>query len=199
MREPAWKRLIRDLTDQGYESPYLDRLRNRLDLEQAHHELEKEILQEMASALGRAEEKVCLALLQLELVGREVNCLMEVEERPEGWIERVNARIADFNRQRSVAKESLWELVIHREAIGLRRNEILRRFYPIPPEKEPILPASKGAGALDVARPTPTCDDTGSSLTPLRGAGEVSTNATARERGRVRTPGGSRRGRSQGR
>ena len=67
MKEPPWKRLVEELKDEGYESIYLDRLRANLDVEAQHGILEKEIVQEMAYALGRSAAKVDYALLELEL------------------------------------------------------------------------------------------------------------------------------------
>ncbi len=127
---------MEQLTDEGFESPYLDRLRKRLDVYQAQRELEKEILQEMAAALGRAEDKVNLALLELELIGREIDRLLGSGEG-EAVAERVNERIAAYNRQRERARRFLWELTIHREALGLTRHQILEEFYPIPPPRRP--------------------------------------------------------------
>jgi len=127
---------VEQLTDEGFESPYLDRLRKRLDVYQAQRELEKEILQEMAAALGRAEDKVNLALLELELIGREIDRLLGSGEG-EAVAERVNERIAAYNRQRERARRFLWELTIHREALGLTRHQILEEFYPIPPPRRP--------------------------------------------------------------
>ncbi len=126
---------MEQLTDEGFESPYLDRLRKRLDVYQAQRELEKEILQEMAAALGRAEDKVNLALLELELIGREIDRLLGAEHG-EPPADRVNERIVAYNRQRERARRFLWELTIHREALGLTRHQILEEFYPIPPPRK---------------------------------------------------------------
>jgi len=134
MRQPPWARLVQELSDQAFESPYLDRLRQQLHVEQAHQELEREILQEMAAALGRAEDKVNLALLELQLVERE---LQELESR--GEVERFNEGVAVYNDCRAAAHRCLWELTIHREALGFRRNEILKEFFPIPPRRH-LLP-----------------------------------------------------------
>ncbi len=134
MAATAWKRLVRELTDEGFESPYLDRLRARLNVEQSHRELEKEILQEMAAALGRAEDKLNLALLRLQLIERELESL---PSRGAGG--DLRERVEGYNAQREVACRCLWELTIHREALGFRRNEILERLYPIPPRRR--LPA----------------------------------------------------------
>ena len=73
MREAPWTRLVRELKDTGYESPYLDRLRARLDPAEAVARLETEIVQEMAQALGRTEDKLNYALLRLELAARAID------------------------------------------------------------------------------------------------------------------------------
>lgn len=142
---PPWKRLVLELTDQGFESPYLDRLRRKLDVDQAHRELEKEILQEMAAALGRAEDKVNLALLELQLRERELD-LRAASSVPERLDEAIDA----YNAQRDVARRYVWELTIHREALGFRRNDILAQFYPIPPRRRRLLrpaPPEQPAGS----------------------------------------------------
>ena len=128
MREPPWKRLVEELKDQGYESIYLDRLRANLDTEQQHAILEKEIVQEMAYALGRSAAKVDHALLELELLSREL------ARAPES---RRAELISAFLARREEAIRLRRDLLIHREAVGIRRNEILERMYPIPPRPRP--------------------------------------------------------------
>jgi hypothetical protein len=136
MRSRPWRTLARHLSSGDFERPYIGQLRGKLDVEQAQEELEKEIQREMASALGRAEDKVNLALYELEVIGREITALTENRESEDDWAHRANARVEAFNCQRGVAQQRLWELVIHREALGFRRNAILREFYPIPPRKQ---------------------------------------------------------------
>ena len=131
MGGPAWKRIVDQLTAEGYESPYLDRLRARVDVGGARHGLEREILSEMVSALGRAEDRLNLALLELELIGREIDVLTARDpDDPER-----HDRIRAFNAQRDRARQRLWELVVHREALGFTRNHVLAEFYPIPPRR----------------------------------------------------------------
>ena len=125
MAEPTWRSLVRQLTDAGYESPYLDRLRGRVDASQAQHSLEQEIIREMAAALGRAEDKVNAALLRLELAGRALAEAVDRDARRE--------RALAFNAERARALHARWELTIQRESVGLRRNDVLERLYPIPP------------------------------------------------------------------
>lgn len=125
MRDQPWRTLVRQLTDAGHESPYLDRLRQRLDVAQARTALEVEIVQEMAAALGRAEDQLLVALLQLEVAGRALAEERDASQR--------RARADAFDRAREEALRRRWELVIQREAVGIRRNDIVERLYPIPP------------------------------------------------------------------
>ncbi len=125
MTDPPWKRLVEELKDQGYESVYLDRLRATLDTEQQHAILEKEIVQEIAYALGQTAAKVDHALLQLELLAAE----LEKASFPEHRADVLGAFLA----QRDEALRLRRDLLIHREAVGIRRNDILERLYPIPP------------------------------------------------------------------
>lgn len=129
VKEPPWKRLVEELKDQGYESVYLDRLRANLDVAQQHAILEKEIVQEMAYALGRTASKVDHALLQLELLERE----LARDQTPSRRAEVLDS----FRERREEAIRFRRDLLIHREAVGIRRNDILERLYPIPPAREP--------------------------------------------------------------
>lgn len=121
--EPPWKRLVEELKDQGYESIYLDRLRASLDVQQQHGVLEKEIIQEMAYALGKTAAKVNHALLELELLQRELSLAASREER--------QVLRDAFRLKRAEALERRRELLIHREALGIRRNDVLEKLYPI--------------------------------------------------------------------
>ncbi len=127
MREKPWQRLARELRADGFESPYLDRLEERVDVEAAQDRLEKEIVQEMACALGRAEEKLLVALLRVEVAARDL-------ERAGDGVGRDDAR-ARFNERRDAAWQARHELLIHREAIGIRRNQVLETLYPVPPRR----------------------------------------------------------------
>ncbi|WP_437897302.1 hypothetical protein [Sorangium sp. So ce124] len=131
MTEPAWKKLVEQLKDQGHKSPYLDRLRQRLPAV-GRTDLAGEILREMASALGRSEDKVNVALLELELQGIALDEL--ALRQGADSTERAEMIVA-FNRQREVAARAVWELRVHREALGFRRNDDLAAIYPIPPKR----------------------------------------------------------------
>jgi len=126
-RQAPWKTLVAELTDSGYQSPYLDRLRSRLDVEQAQATLEQEIVAEIAAALGRTAAKLDHALLRLELAGRALDAATEPDARA--------ACAARFEECRQEALRARHELLIHREAVGIRRNDVLETLYPIPPRR----------------------------------------------------------------
>jgi hypothetical protein len=123
--ERPWQSLVRELRDSGFESPYLERLRARHDVAAAQEQLEKEIIREMAEALGRSGEKVDVALLRLEVTGCALAAATDPSER--------DRLAAEFNALRKAALQARHELRIHREAVGIRRNECLDAQYPIPP------------------------------------------------------------------
>ena len=125
MSERPWQSLVRELRDSGFESPYLARLRARHDVAAAQEQLEKEIMREMAQALGRSGEKVDVALVRLEVARRAVAAAATADARAEAD--------ASFNALRDDALRLRHELRIHREAIGIRRNDGLDAAYPIPP------------------------------------------------------------------
>jgi len=127
VREKPWQRLARELRADGFESPYLDRLEERVDVEAAQDRLETEIVQEMACALGRAEEKLLVALVHVEVAARDLDRARDDDER--------TAALARFNERRDAAWQARHELLIHREAIGIRRNQVLETLYPVPPRR----------------------------------------------------------------
>jgi len=163
MPKRVWEKLARDLTDQRSESAYLERIKARVFVEQTQDALEAEIRREMASALGRAEDKLNRSLAELEAIGEEIaDLLARPAGAEDGLAERVNARVAAYNRQRDVARRCLWELVVHREALGIRRNEGLTRFYPIPARKEALF----AVPGLRSADPPPPAEEASARITP---------------------------------
>lgn len=130
--------LIQSLSDSGIESPYLERLRKRVGSsarEGALKSLQQEILGEMAAALGRAESHVDEALLHCDLIAREIEALEEREAHGEAVGPELERKIADFNQARATAERRRWELMVHREALGIRRHDALSQHYPIPAER----------------------------------------------------------------
>lgn len=66
-RKPPWEKLAAELREYGVESPYLERVRTRVDAEQELRALQDEIAGEIARALGRTEERLNLAMAELDL------------------------------------------------------------------------------------------------------------------------------------
>ena len=137
MYEPAWKRLVESLNDRGFESRYLDRLMDRLGtvtmkmaVGRGYHTLEREIIEEMAYALRRAEDKVNLALLRVDLALDEIT--------NNGDPSRLGEFEDAFETRRQEAMRARWEFSVHREALGMVRHDILYELYPIPPRRRPL-------------------------------------------------------------
>lgn len=124
-----FKRLASELAAHGVVSEYLARVEARLSLEQRVENLQVELMQEMANALGRVELRVNMALAELDLQRAKYDRAL-ARGAPEA--ER-NALIEAFNAQRELARARVRELLIQREAMGFRRNQILNELYPIPP------------------------------------------------------------------
>lgn len=134
MFEPAWKRIVESLKDRGYESKYLDRLYERLSsaavnavVSDGYETLQREIMEEMGFALRRAEDKLNFALLEVELASDELD-----ENRV-----RVRERelLETYEKKRAAAMRARWEFMVHREAIGMIRHDVLESLYPIPPRR----------------------------------------------------------------
>ena len=132
MSEPAWKHFVESLKDRNFESPYLRQLEARLNGPLAikgvlRPNIEQEIIDEMAFALRQAEEKLTLALLRVDVAAAEIDQATDAATRRE--------RIEQFNTERDKAARIRWEFVVHREALGLTRHDVLKAMYPIPPKK----------------------------------------------------------------
>ncbi len=129
--EPAWKSIVRDLKESGFESKYLDRLYDRIGPAAASvaaadgfRALEREILEEMAEALRRAEDKVNFTLLQADVARKEFD-LAEPGRR--------DACYEVYEQRRLAARRAIWEYKVHREALGLIEHSIVDELYAVPP------------------------------------------------------------------
>lgn len=130
MSGSAWKRLADHLESAGASNPYHARVRARLSPADS---VAVELMQEIASALRRSEEKVSMAIAELDAIDADIRALRR--RGGEGARAEVRARIDAWNKQRDAAAQALWELRVHREAIGFRQNADLAERYPIPPKR----------------------------------------------------------------
>lgn len=122
------KRLAEELRAHGVQSEYLARVDARLTREQRLEDLQTEIAQEVASALGRTDMRVNMALAELELCRARYERALELRAP----LAERRALAEAFNAQRLQAQARLRDLLIHREAIGFRRNALLNELYPVP-------------------------------------------------------------------
>lgn len=132
MSQPLWKKIAAELEQGASARPHLNPIRERVSAVGVES-VATELVREMAWALGRAEEKVSTALAVLASIGEEIDAL--AARGGEASRARARARVADFNKQREAAKQALWELRVHREALGFRLNDDLVDRYPIPPRR----------------------------------------------------------------
>jgi len=125
-----FKQLATALAAHGVESPYLARIETRIAQQQRLELLQTELNQDIAGSLGQSDLRVNFALAELEL--RKARYERAVRD---GAPEAERAALVDaFNKQRLVAEKRLRELLIHREAVGFRRNQVLQELYPIAPK-----------------------------------------------------------------
>jgi hypothetical protein len=120
-----WRKLATSLQDGSAEGRYADEVRARITPEGHLAEVEREIVAEMANALGRSQDKVRTAIARVEEAGRAVDAAPDEAER--------RVRVERFNELRTLALRARRDLLIHRECIGFRRNDHLETEYPIPP------------------------------------------------------------------
>jgi hypothetical protein len=107
-----------------------------------------EILQERAEVLGRAGEKLALALNKLKAIEAVINVKMESLASPgQGHgpadptgdiIGDINGEIKHYNEAREYAKLRYYYLIVTREAMGFRRHKSVEEVYSIPPKKKPL-------------------------------------------------------------
>jgi hypothetical protein len=87
--------------------------------------VQREIAEEIAHSLGKAGRKVQRQIeLVRALVARANIELLSLEER--------ELLRQEYRRQRLLAERYLRDLLIQREALGLRRHEEVRRVYVLP-------------------------------------------------------------------
>jgi hypothetical protein len=126
-------------------SSEIDRdLRERLPSTGSISALEREIASEIASSLGRAGSKLELA------IERALAARVALESASPGSAEQ-RVLLERYATERGEAERRLRDLMIQREAIGLRRHTDLRERYVIP---APWSSEPGGAGVSDSVQAT---------------------------------------------
>jgi hypothetical protein len=101
--------------------------------------LEAEIKKEKAEALGRSGDRLSEALKALLLLGEEIESRIK-SGMTEGLAAKIrqelNRDIETFNQKREEVLKFRYYLIVHREALGLRKHSEVERLFPIPKKKE---------------------------------------------------------------
>jgi len=108
----------------------------------------EELLREKAAVLSRAGMAVDDVIRQLSRVDREIeakisflkilakNCHSpETLKKKRSIHEEINLSIERFNALRQKAQLQYYYLIVTREALGLRRHEMIQEIYRIPGKK----------------------------------------------------------------
>jgi hypothetical protein len=111
----------------------------------------EELLREKAAVLSRAGMAVDEAIEQLMRKDQEIEAKLsllntfirnkhtsEMLQEKQMVCEEINLSIDQFNTIRQKAQLQYYYLIVTREALGLRRHEMIQEFYRIPAKKEKI-------------------------------------------------------------
>ncbi|MBW2526788.1 MAG: hypothetical protein JRI23_21575 [Deltaproteobacteria bacterium] len=137
------ERLVDDVTHRKIRAPYLDELQARAAGRQGRGGVEgvqQEILREMADSYSRSQRRVDAAFERLARLADELGKL-ERGAPPAVHCTATELTVA-FNDQRELAAQRLWELRVHRDALGFAHSDELGSKYPLPPRR--VLPSSDG-------------------------------------------------------
>lgn len=117
--------------------------------EESHDTLCDELLRERAAVLSRAGMAVEDAIDELAKLDYEIQIknellqsLKQQKQVPENLIrqqvlmEEINGSIDQFNAVRQRAELKYYYLIVTREALGLRRHDIIQEIYTIPVKKK---------------------------------------------------------------
>lgn len=111
----------------------------------------EELLREKAAVLSRAGMAVDEAIEQLMRKDQEIEAKIsllntfiwnkhtsEMLQKKQMVFEEINLSIDQFNSIRQKAQLQYYYLIVTREALGLRRHEMIQDIYRIPAKKEKI-------------------------------------------------------------
>ena len=111
----------------------------------------EELLREKAAVLSRAGMAVDEAIEKLMRIDQEIEAKIsllntfiwnkhtsEMLQKKQMVFEEINLSIDQFNSIRQKAQLQYYYLIVTREALGLRRHEMIQAIYRIPDKKEKI-------------------------------------------------------------
>ena len=121
----------------------------RSQREESHDTLCEELLRERAAVLARAGRAVEDALAELTKLEHQIKIIQEqlktlmiqdhdadnIQEQ-QLLIAEINSIIDQFNTVRKTAQLKYYYLIVTREAMGLRRHNMIQEIYIIPARKK---------------------------------------------------------------
>ena len=107
--------------------------------------VERELQQARAEALGRTGERLQGLLDRLAVVDRRLDAQLAHAGAPAGS-DPVRAELDARNRLRDEALRVRQQLIIQREAVGLRRPAPVEQCYPVPERRHLPAPAAGDRG-----------------------------------------------------
>ncbi len=119
----------------------------------AENILREEMLQERAAVLGRAGEKLNIALEKMRVIEHRIDDQLqhfiylqkkcqdahdtgEFVSFKRKMVQEINGEIGQYNHAREYAKLRYYYLIVTREAMGMRRHHWVEEIYKIPPRKK---------------------------------------------------------------
>mgnify|MGYP007040056433 FL=1 len=123
----------------------------RISKDQQQDNILEELRREKAAVLARAGWAVEEVIDKLEHIEREIQLKLsflnaeknnddchELLSRKKTICEEINAHVEAFNAFRQKAQIKYYYLIVTREALGLRRHEMVQKMYRIPDKKKKI-------------------------------------------------------------
>ena len=117
---------------QRVDSKYLKRITRTVNVDGYLKDVEDEVLEEIAAAIKRTDNKVNFAMLRMEMAEEDLDKAIAAADRA-AEIEAVER----FNTLRKEAETARRNLMIHRQACGFKTDNFrtLLKLYPIGPER----------------------------------------------------------------
>jgi hypothetical protein len=139
--QTSWKRLAEQIKQEKKsgepQSEYLDRIRGSYDVNDHVLKIEEEVIQEIASSLGRTGDKCNYKFYVMEAQGRmcdDVNAQARRNPGDPAIQAALEATVSEFNRMRKEAEEARKDLIIHRQAVGFQTSNHAAVYekWPLP-------------------------------------------------------------------
>ena len=128
-----WERKAVQVKNTDLNNPYLDLIRDTHDPSMQLKTMEEELKGTIGKALGKQGDKILYALERLQEEYQQYQTLLEQHDN-DCHHPQVVERAQQYNTVRQQAIQARWELLVHRQAVGLIVNNhmYIMKHYPIP-------------------------------------------------------------------